>query len=466
MGAGGTYFCAANDTPAGTAWKYGRISGWKNITLGSGTTARGSVIPDPTDPTDRRILAVASGGSIRTSTDGGATWGRPIPYTRAASDVPWLAFTNEKFMSLGDMVFDGDGSLVFAEGIGVWKTSAPITWSPPEITWVSMTAGIENMLVTSICCPPGGDALITVLDRCGFTISDPTAYQLENQPDETRSIRPGFAVDYASDDPSFAVLTNSGWTGTCGLFSHCGGMNGSWQPIPAMPPASGTLSGFIAAASATNWVCGVNGKNPQYTTDGGHSWSEITTIGMAWQGHPVCADRENIGTFYAWQSRNRTLYRSIDGGAAWVPQSTSLPAAFQLIAVPGNAGHLFAAAGNTGGSGRHPGSGALQFSRDGGVTWTQISPGIVKEPGGVAVGARKSPQQGYWTLYFIGYHDGDYGVWQSIDFDPASAQATWAKLTSSPDATMMRMHQIGASLDTFGRVYVGASGNTLFYLAA
>lgn len=463
VGAGGTYFCAANDTPSGTAWKH--KGGWTNITSHSGTTGGGSaIIPDPADATDMRILAANSGGSIAASTDGGLTYGKAIKCTRAAGDVPWLAFTNENFMSLGDMAFDANGDLIFAEGIGVWRTQ--FSWpGPAVIVWQSMTACIENMLVTSICCPPGRDALVTVLDRCGFGIGNPEAYLHYNHPDAIKSIRPGFQVDYATDDPNFVVLTNSGWCGTYGFFSDNGGLDGTWQPIPQMPPNIGTLSGFIAAASATNWVSGVNGKNPQVTFDGGNSWTEITTIGTAWNGHQVCADKTAVGTFYAWQIAGKTLYRSTDGGLTWEAQCHSLAAAFELISVPGSPGHLFAAAGNTGGSGQHPGPGHLEFSSDGGATWMQVGPGVVKEPASIAVGARECRWQPYLTIYYIGYNSGEYGVWQAQDFDPVAVTATWTKLSNSPKATMSRMIRVGASLDMFGLVYVAAMGNSLFYIA-
>jgi hypothetical protein len=88
-----------------------------------------------------------------------------------ATDIPWLAFANESYMSNGAMRFDPPVSdkLWFAEGIGVWYT--PATGDAARTTWTSASAGIEQLVGRDVKIPPGSANVITAgMDRSVFVV--------------------------------------------------------------------------------------------------------------------------------------------------------------------------------------------------------------------------------------------------------------------------------------------------------
>ncbi len=96
IGSDGTLYLA-NWT--GGTWKYLNTV-WTNITP-PGNPSLGGICVDPKNPS--RIFAFDDGGTPYRSVDGGATWTQ-LSVTRTATDVPWLAFTDESYASSGKSV--------------------------------------------------------------------------------------------------------------------------------------------------------------------------------------------------------------------------------------------------------------------------------------------------------------------------------------------------------------------------
>jgi hypothetical protein len=138
---------------AGGVWtKINSASGWHSVAV------------DPSNPA--RVVLGDDGGTLMQSLDRGATWGQGViwgssayPISRVANDIPWLGWTNESYMSSGNMIFDPSASnkLYFAEGIGVWYTSIATnqSWNVGP-TWYSQSLGIEQLVANTIIVPPGG----------------------------------------------------------------------------------------------------------------------------------------------------------------------------------------------------------------------------------------------------------------------------------------------------------------------
>src|SRR5262249_47498733 len=154
----------------------------------------GTVVTDPFNPA--RVIAIRGGGYLDVSRDRGARWGGIIwgpegRNYRAATDIPWLAWTNETFMSEGDMLFDPivPNRLWFAEGIGVWYTDVQSTSTPPaSITFTSQSAGIEQLVANQIVAPPGGKPIVASWDRPVFYVNDPDVYPSTHGPDNQNAI--------------------------------------------------------------------------------------------------------------------------------------------------------------------------------------------------------------------------------------------------------------------------------------
>lgn len=462
----GAYYAVDED---GTSiWRYGH-NAWTRITPESERSPKGTwatVAIDPHEP--RRIVAAKQGGSIYLSVDRGGNWTELTPKgpRRTASDVPWLAWTNENYMSVGDLLFDPVrvDTLWFAEGIGVWQARIESDGSP--LTFVSQTAGIEQLVANQIIVPPGGKPVLASWDRPIFYLNEPGRYPSTHGPDNERAIVTGWSVDYAPSEPSFVAAIMDWWGVEKSGFSKDGGR--SWTPFPARPPTinNGKIGGSIAVSSPNNmvWVPS-NNSNPYYTKDGGVHWIPLLFAGVPREGETgwgfgyflnrqiVAADRVRPNTFYLYNSRTG-LYRSRDGGEHWdlVYEGEIAPYSgfnAKLRSVPGHAGHLFFTSGEQGGpDDLHPAHNPFMRSTDGGETWDVVE-GVQEVR---AFGFGKGPGE-YPAIFVAGWVDGKYGLWRSD-----TQGISWTKIGEFPNGILSHVTTIEGDLDREGQVYVGFGG--------
>lgn len=468
--ASSTYYAADGSA----AWKYSG-GAWTDI---NNSDSWHSIAVDPANP--ERIIIGQAGGFLDQSLDGGATWGGgeiygsvADPITNVATDVPWLAWTNDaSYKTNGNMVFDPTASnkLYFAEGIGVWYTNLSTTqpWNVGPV-WNSQTIGIEQIVANQIISPPGGKPIVGSDDRPIFYINNPDTYPTSGGPNNNHSIVHGYSLDWASNNPSF-IAGIIDWFGVEESgYSTNGGQ--TWSQFAEDTPISGgLLGGSIAAASSTNiiWAPEDNGV-PFYTKDGGNTWTQINAPGAPTTGttgwgfayyldqHIVAADRVNIGTFYAYNYLEG-LYKSTDGGVTWTLEHSVLDGYgdfnSDLQAMPNEAGELFF----TGGyqtPGPHPVNESFWRSTNGGSTWTAV-PNVL-EVRSVGFGA---PAVGTTTpaIYIVGWVNSIYGIWRSTD-----NASTWAQIGSWPLNSFDDIKTITGDMNTYGRVYVGFSGSGYSY---
>ncbi|HUI93089.1 MAG TPA: T9SS type A sorting domain-containing protein [Chitinivibrionales bacterium] len=468
--AGDGIYYAADGT---AAWKYAS-GAWTNINASGGWH---SIAVDPADPA--RIVVGSDGGNLDQSLDRGATWGGTIwgstahPQTRVASDIPWLAWTAESYMSNGNMIFDPSATnkLFFSEGIGVWYTnlSRTQTWDS-GVVWNSQSAGIEQLVANEIVSPPAGRPLVASWDRPVFYVADPDSYPSKHGPDNQNAIIAGWALDWASNVPSFiAGLFN--W-GTTEKSSYSTDHGQTWHAFPSHPANFGN-GGSIAAASPDNivWVP-ENNMVPYYTKDGGTTWSLVNAPGAAATGetgwgfayylnrHIVAADRKIIGTFYLYNYL-KGLYKSVDSGSTWtlvhageITPWSSYNA--ELKTVPLHAGHLFFTGGPQGGAGSsHPENEPFMRSTDGGATWTAVPNVLEVRCFGFGVEAGLSA---YTTIYICGWVNNVYGIWRSD-----SLFSAWTQIGDWPLGSIDNIKTISGDMNEYGTVYVGFSGSGYAY---
>jgi len=474
----GVYYATAAD--GAKVWKYQGTS-WTDITPTADLWV--TVVADPFNAA--RVIAVRSGGFLDISTDRGATWSGIIwgpqgHNVRVATDIPWLAWTLEDFMSEGDMYFDPTvpNRLWFSEGIGVWY--ADVAGIPSVITFTSQSIGIEQLVANWIIAPPGGHPIVASWDRPVFRVENPDTFPTSHGPDRAQSILMGWSVDYASTDPSFIVgLMN--WNVEKSGYSTDGGQ--TWSQFASQPPlfSNGKLGGSIAASTPTNfvWVPQNNG-NPYYTTNGGASWAQVSIPGIPTTGetgwgwayfmnrHIVAADRVTAGTFYLYNYGPSAapsaigIYRSSDGGATWthvysraVAPGSSFNA--KLRAVPGKAGHLFFTSGqqgNTGDVNPDP-SATFMRSTDGGSTWGAVA--NVGEVYAFGFGKEASPD-GYPAIFIAGFVNNVWGIWRSDD----NAQS-WIQISNFPLGSLDEITTVEGDKAIYGQVYIGFRGSGYAY---
>lgn len=480
----GLYATDRDDSSLQNAWK---LTGnqWARLAIASPGKGNGwhSIAIDPGNP--RHVVLGSMAGNIASSFDGGKTWAGFYdgPAERASSDVPWLAWTREDWMSNGNMLFDPvvANRLFFAEGIGVWHTQPSSGTARPK--WVSQTRGIEELIVNDLTVPPGGKPIFAVQDRGVFRVENPEVFPATHGPDRDVAIRHVWSVDYAAGEPSYiAQIANGGAADRSG-YSRDGGR--TWTPFASNTPASlpGNLGGAIAVSSSSNmvWAPANNGR-PFYTTNGGRTW-QIASFprGLPSSGelgwsfsfyqnrHVFAADRVLPGTFYAYNYgppaaiSGAGTYRSTDGGATWtkVADGFGIPGGMgtsaRLASVPGHAGHLFFAVGTTGLLDKHPYDVPLKRSRDGGRSWQDVRK--TQEVWAIGFG-KAAPGKAYPALYIAGFANGDRepALYRSID-----EGASWQKLVSYPGGNIDAIRAISGDMNAYGRVYYGFSGSGAGY---
>lgn len=446
-------------------------------TLGPSTRPLKTIAIDPAD--NAHIVVANDAGTIAQTRDGGATWTDfyDISYPagsgkRVASDIPWLAWTNESWMSSGEMQFDptGTNKLYFAEGIGVWWTNPPTSFT--GFNWNSQSLGIEQLVSNQFVSPPSGGAVYLAWDRPTFKITNPDAFPGTHGPNNKNPIIMGWSGDYAPDNANLIVAMINYWGKDQSGYSTDGGA--TWTQFGSVPPevgASGKIGGAIAAGSSNNfvWVSNNNG-NVWYSNDKGSSWNQSSIPGVPTTGETgwgwayylsrqiLVADKVNLGTFYIYNYLVPGLYRSTNGGATFTKVYTGEIAPFstfnaKLYSVPGKAGHLFFTSGNL--DGANPGQSSLMRSTDGGQTWTAVPNVLECYACGFGMAASGAS---YPAIYIAGYVNGRWGIWRSDD-----NAATWISLGVNPLGNADLVKTIAGDMATYGKVYIGFGGSGAVY---
>ncbi len=469
VGSDGVYWC----TDQSNAWKY-QNGAWTALKdhVGQPMKSIRAVAVDTRQP-GRVVFVTDTANSGFETIDNGATlvgrdkWFGNYPRghgQHAPTDIAWLRNSDTSYMTLGDARFDPSGTnkLYFSEGIGVWWTNWPINFSGSA--YYSQSVGIEELVAHDIIAPLGAKPIVGVWDRGVFRIDDPEKYPSRYYLIDG-SFTAGWALDYASADPTFVATLNN-WPGNYQSgYSNDSGT--TWHSF-GMQPDSQRHGGCIAVSTSSNFVVvPANNGFPVYSKDGGSSWKSL--VGNEVEGrlpkdgwitayylnsHIVAADRVNIGTFYIYNFIHG-VYRTTDGGDHWArvhkgPVASNSGWNARLRTAPGYAGHLWYTSG--------PGSGAsgqLMRSKDGGETWIQI-PRLLNV---VDFGFGKSKSaNGYPAIFIVGRVSEVFSIWRSDD-----EGRTWTNLGRYPNGNVDYVKTINGDMNTFGTVYVGFGGSGFSY---
>lgn len=536
----GVVYTIDNTGGANVVQRYIHGAGWTVI-----TPAAGSWSAIAADPNNANRIVVNSGFHMRTNLNQGtgawtsmasAFWGNMCqsnpPYVvfssggiRAATDAPWLAWTNECAGSLQSLEFDpvlpaSTSRLWGTEGIGVWYFDFNGTNNAPtaQPTWTSQTKGIENLVSTYIVSPWGGSSTgYFVWDRSFFNISSPSTFPSVHGPNDpgpftVYNLAHGYSGDYVAGSPSTIVgVVNFGGFGSqqSGI-STDGGV--SWTKFATIPSnVSIRPGGTIAASTALNlFWCPSNNGTPSYTLDGGSNWTLLTSTEIPglpadgtyfglnnadyWKQQSCAADRVQANTFYfhsiggsGGAAAVRGTWRSSDGGQTWTRIYTGLlnasasNANSKLRAVPGQSGHLFYSYGWQGGwpafSTSAASGGALYRATGadtagaGALTWTAIAnTGPVNAFGFGAI----APGGDYPTVYMAGSVSGVYGIWRGVGTAAQWAAGggtgtgvTWTNLTPTMNGMPLGHFDYPNAVEgdgsVYGKVYISFSGSGAMY---
>lgn len=480
------------------------------------------------DPNNAARIVANGGGFLSTTINTGTSWNftagaywgpncllsATVPFSsqmRTASDVPWLAWTQECIISVSDIVFDpvlpgSTSRLWFTSGVGVWYYDFGSTTAQPaaQISWTSQNTGIEQLVANNILSPPGGTPNFFSWDRPQFYLNNPDVYPSTHGPNALYPIIMGWSADYVAAAPA-TLVANINWFGTVDQsgISTDGGQ--TWTKFSGLPSnATNGVGGNIAAASASNFLWCMQGNNaPSYSQDGGASWTKLTStqipslpadgtengFGFAYYLNSKygAADRVNANTFYLYNYLTspdiKGIYRSTNGGVAWtrifdqILTPGASPANAKLMTVPGYAGHMFFTYGPQGDN--SDGFGGFWRSTNGvsATAGTQVWTAIAGIDGVHAFGfGAIAPGGDYPTVYIAGWRSGVYSIYRG---DGTAAQwaagggtgtgVTWTDLAAAtggfPLGNFDLVKAVEGDANTYGKVYVGFTGSGGAYYA-
>ncbi len=448
---------------------------------------------DPSNP--QRLVLSQDSGRLFQSNNGGQSW-TYLPYSISGkNDVPWIAWTDYGWLSIGQVKFDPlvKNRVFAATGTGV--IYADLAPNANQINWQLESRGIEQLVGNDVISPPGGKPVVAAWDFGTFYITNPTTYR------DFRAVSKRFnstwQLDYLASNPKFMVGNTSDHRFCCaedGLaiqagYSEDGGQ--SWIRFPTIPRLPGNYEdgsskaenpfafGFGSIAVSSNnpnnivWAPTAN-EVPYYSLDRGKTWQAVNLPGLDpklplgshyalyLNRKNLASDKTRANTFYyvhsgQWDeanqiNKNAGVFKSTDGARTWQRVYSGEIASFSVFnaslkSVPGYASHLFFTSGALEGN---PGSNFMRSS-NGGVSWQTIPD--VKDVHAFGFG-KAAPGGTYPSIYIAGFVKGKYGIYRSTDNGKS-----WRPLGAYPQGKMDQITAIDGDKDRFGRVYLAFSGS-------
>lgn len=477
-------------TLSGTTWtSYNVGTGLVNLTF------------DPKNP--NRIFGIAGDASTLRSLDGGKTWvnfGR-LKYANTLAWLPQVPGDAQAYgyRSTGGIYIDPAGTLWVCqgnEGMLHYTPSATNTETannPPK--WVIDSKGIEELVAQSILVPKGGaDKIYTAVeDATGMVVPNPDTYSATQIPLQTNLISQGTQVAFVPGDPNTVAVSTSNvynnGANESGI-TYDGGK--TWTKFGTNIKYTnqwGTFdmqSGSIAISKRGTWKAGadhmvhlpVYSFTPLYSKDSGKTWKKTLSFPLAsdglsldgskgYQGFWIFALKQQLlqadpfvaDKFYLkFVNAPAGLYVSTDGGVTWSGLSNNgLPGYTHhgQLAVNYNVQNDLWFVDGWEGATDH----GVFHSKDGGKTFTKISG--ISNAITLAIGAGSGVKgDAPYSIYFYGKfaNDPKWGVFQSTN-----GGTSWNRVSFFPAGIYDQPTSMAASYDTFGKVYVGFSGNSYVY---
>ncbi|MBQ5321374.1 MAG: hypothetical protein J6K88_04900, partial [Oscillospiraceae bacterium] len=455
---------------------------WQNFGVNlpsDGFTTYMSLEVDETNP-DRVAVGVGTGivtGSGETSwkppiyytTDGGKSWVDVTPINSDKMASEWKGSTH----SSGCVA-----SLVFGEGDEMWMTDWTEVYYTPTVSgaddaarnWSTKIKNIEELVTFSMISPKNGDNLFTAADtQSAFVIGDDEVDvypSIQASSSDRGLFQQG---DYSAGNPKFIVGAHSSQNSSEGGYVYISENGGDTWTIASGVNKSLAIYPGDAAVSATDTNKLVittlalgDGSKVLYSADKGATWQEATGSptdimpNNVWHGSsPLESDKNKGNIFYVLASDG--FYRSEDYGATWKCTSTVpklqqnsdgsyVKNALNVITYENCPGEVWVSS-----------AAGVWYSEDYGDNFVQIE-GLTN--GSIALGKGKT--DGSYVLYFNGIlEDNDKAIYYSED-----KGESFVRITDYNKYSLAKEGKLGASRNTYGRVYIGTSGLGWKYLDA
>ena len=281
-------------------------STWTMISLGS------SFIVTKLSGTQNDLYLTGSAGNVRRSTNGGASW------VSVASGIPNTAGFNDVDAKNGFIYLTGPANEVYRstnQGSS-WQTIA-LSDSAHPVVGTSYSTDVS----------PGGDSIFIVA-AYGQIFSKLGVLAPVTRHD-TSSIKSNARDIYVSPGGQtiFTVNLFSTYTGTNVNRSTDGGQ--TWLSFPIVPGSTDNLNSLDMLDSLNGYTVSLEGGVFK-TSDGGASWSKLTTTGLTATANLGTVDFTSLTTGWILVFLQATpgtgiLFKTTDGGHTWTNQSSNIP---------------------------------------------------------------------------------------------------------------------------------------------
>jgi photosystem II stability/assembly factor-like uncharacterized protein len=378
------------------------------------------------------------GDEIYRSTDGGSTWTAALRTgTRSVGNSPWSAGPNPHWITDVDIDPFNSDRAIFNTGFGLHQ-STNLSTSGSSRTWTFFNDGLEEGVAYGLLSPSAGPQLVSVIaDYAGFRHDDLNRSPLRG------SLSPGYGsysrIHGAALAPGKMIRQNNADT----FYSTDAGA--SWSAFPTEPPTVANGDGTAVLSADGQRVLWCPALSAAYvSSDAGATWSVSNGSSSGVSLTPV-ADSVNGQLFYLWNSSNRNLLVSTDGGLNFTTAATGLNSSLAIFrSVPGHTGHLWSAAND----------GGLYRSTNSGASFNKLS--NVVSAYRVAFG-KAAPSASHPAVFIWGKVGTTVGFYRSDD-----TGATWVRINDD-------LHNFGYQRDiagdprVHGRVYLATSGRGVVY---
>jgi hypothetical protein len=395
------------------------------------------------------------------SRDGGDSWIRKDQY-EVHNIIPWHPDTYPG-SAISRIAFDpvDPVRIYFTDWYSVYRTN---DWTADTILWSNEIANGHEEIVPSriLSAHPGNqaEALLYVggADISGLTIRD--LHQFSSVPNWRRLVESDLlqevsGIDLCEDNPDVVVACGGrGWDMETGgvAVSRDGGL--SFSLVPGFDSIWGGGRVAVSATDEENFAALSKGGGIVYTTDGGitfhHSEGPRGSYGIDRifsLCHPLCSDRVN-GNYYLYDQGTGEFMVSTDQGASF--QRVSVLDATEseyinLIAVPGQAGHLWLTLGEEG----------LRYTDDGGTSWTAVSDFSIAN---LVAAGKPAPGTDQPTIFVWGRKATDDMM---CFYRAQNGKTEFHRINEESRAGFPRC--MAGDRKVFGRFYVATNGRGVYY---
>ncbi len=456
---------AGGEIPFG-AYRYDGAQ-WNQVFTDDLDIAFGEIAIDPFDVDRVLIFSYGYSDTYRTTNASATnpTWDY-ISMTRSAQNIPWMAWTETTWFTLGEIKFDPiiEDKIWVSWGTGTFYI---IEDGSNNHTWIEESTGQEHLVSNDVISFSNGNKLTAHWDFPVFLHNPSNDYPTTHKPSSRFNSCWDLAQSPTDENFVVALIEDNRyccWDDQTRNTSYSSDGGESWTKFASQPGDDFDLHfGQLAVSAEDNdniiWLPGGN-RSPFYTTDKGNSWTESTLPGQSdnccigpeyFKRKALTPDAVAPNTFYIYDWGAGHIFKTTDGGSSWIRYASVLPAwSFhgKITSVPGKEGHLLFSNGAEEALDLIEG---VYHSTDGGASWNLLS--NTDKVLNVTAGKAATPNS-YPTIYICGEANGVYGYHMSTD-----QGNSWVSIGTYPLGLYDWPTVMEANHYVFGNLMIGFAGN-------